>query len=388
MASAQEVQTCLDTTEKSLVKLNAAQGSTVKLQKAEMEIMACVQKARDIMMASVQDKSDKDRANLIEYFGGDCFRIAKFRGILEAVKLSEKHTDDQRLPDSLGACKLIEDILREKHHSKALDEAQSRFIPWKGIGGGDAVEGAVASPQTAKVLSAALSHEAPQALAGASKQAEPAPAATAVAEPAPVATLQAPKSTAQVIVTSEAEKLPEGDEAKRNIVVLMTAELKPDVTPSSDGTIAVAVPMVKLKLETKVSPTWPAKAKPFEPCQEFDVPIPVFEKAVFDPAQKVPRFETMVEKRVDILEIPGDLVVSIASKSMSPWGSVQLHDGKEETNVHHTASISGAFDLVEGDDARSLSLNLQCTVVLMLSGAGSAKFTADGVPLETPTHNA
>jgi len=217
----------------------------------------------------------------------------------------------------------------------------------------------------------------------------PAPApAPKKAEEAPAPTLQAPQSTTQVIVTGEAEKPAEDDSVKRNITVEMKVEVEPAVSPGPDGTIVVELPTIKVKLETTVSPPMSSKASPFKPTQEFVVKVPDFAKVAFDPAKKVARFETVVEQTADVLEIPGDMQVSVASKSLSPWGSVTLNDGKEDTNVHHTASIAGAFAVADGEDSRTLSIALKCTVLLLLSGAGSAKFTEDGVPLEKPSHNA
>ena len=78
--------------EQALVKLDAAQGSSVKLQKAEYDFLTAVEKFRDFITQVVQDTSDRDRRSFQSIFGGDCMRIAKGRAVIEAskTKLSER----------------------------------------------------------------------------------------------------------------------------------------------------------------------------------------------------------------------------------------------------------------------------------------------------------
>merc|ERR1740123_1074042 len=82
-------------------------------------------------MASLQDVNDKDRSKLLEAFGGDCRRIAKYRSVLEAISLSSKYASDQRLPSSLNAVNLIENLLREKSYGDKLKAVQDTIIPLK-----------------------------------------------------------------------------------------------------------------------------------------------------------------------------------------------------------------------------------------------------------------
>jgi len=374
MASVEEVENCLVSLESQLVKLKAAEGSAVRFQKAETDIIGKIEKSRDIMMASLQDVTDKDRTKLLEAFGGDCRRIAKYRSVLQAITLSDKYSSDQRLPSSLNAVNLIENLLREKNYGDKLKAAQDRFIPWKNpsTNGGEAP----------------VEPPAPKPAAAPAEEPTPAPAAVPAPAP-PKPTLEAPKSTTETIVISEGEKFENNSDEKRNIMVEISVDVQPQVDPEQNGCIILKLPSIKVKLETSVTPPWPDTATPFESCQEFQLPIPEMAALVFDPVKKTPvgaRYECSVSQHVDLMEIPADLEVSVKSKSLSPWGSVQLHDGSEMTVVHHTGAVQGAFSIADGDKTRALSIDLACKVVCMLSGEGSAKFTNDGVALEAPVH--
>jgi hypothetical protein len=131
MASVPEVEACLVSLESQLVKLKAAEGSAVRFQKAETDIIGKIEKARDIMMASLQDVNDKDRSKLLEAFGGDCRRIAKYRSVLDAITLSDKYASDQRLPLCLNAVNLIANLLPETNYGDELKAVQDTIIPFK-----------------------------------------------------------------------------------------------------------------------------------------------------------------------------------------------------------------------------------------------------------------
>jgi len=131
MSRVQEVEACLVSLESQFIKLKATEGSAVRFQKAETNIIEKIEKSRDIMMAFLQDTTDKDRAKLLEAFGGDCRRIAKYRSVLEAITLSDKYASDQRLSLCLNAVNLIEILLPEKNYGDELNAVQDTIIPFQ-----------------------------------------------------------------------------------------------------------------------------------------------------------------------------------------------------------------------------------------------------------------
>merc|ERR1719271_1818024 len=158
MATPESVDTLLDTIEKTLIKVQDAlpdgkAPSAVKLQRGEHDLLSFIEKARDTMMGCVQDKSDRDRKKMTELFGGDCVRISRMRAYLEATKLSEKHSADQRLPMCISTCDIVERVLTEKGLGQRLQEANKRFIPWaprpQGAGGHEAAPPSAPAPAPA-----------------------------------------------------------------------------------------------------------------------------------------------------------------------------------------------------------------------------------------------
>jgi len=106
--------------EGSLGKVAAAQGSIVKLPKAELDILKHYEAARDLMQEAVKSP---DRTLLIAIFGGDCSRIARVRAVLEACEFSEKMATDQRIQHTKDACETIEKVLADAGLGSQLKQA-------------------------------------------------------------------------------------------------------------------------------------------------------------------------------------------------------------------------------------------------------------------------
>lgn len=109
----------------SLQKVDATQGSLVKRTKAELDLLAKLEGARD--SAATILKSG-DRALLQEIFGGDCTRIARLRAAVNAVRLSKMNRNDQRLPTCEKMVSSVESLLKEQEKlGTKLAEAEAKW---------------------------------------------------------------------------------------------------------------------------------------------------------------------------------------------------------------------------------------------------------------------
>eukprot|EP00403_Amphidinium_massartii_P027490 CAMPEP_0178403728 /NCGR_PEP_ID=MMETSP0689_2-20121128/17519_1 /TAXON_ID=160604 /ORGANISM="Amphidinium massartii, Strain CS-259" /LENGTH=393 /DNA_ID=CAMNT_0020024693 /DNA_START=73 /DNA_END=1254 /DNA_ORIENTATION=- len=387
--TSQTADELLNKVETSLVKVEAAQGSSVKLTKAENDFLVAVEKLRDFVTKVIQDPSDKDRSNLKAVFGGNCMRIAKGRAMVEASKskLTEKSAKDPRVQGSLGIIETVEHVLRDVGLSEKLAEAQGASIPWRPPGEGGAAPPAPAPPVEQKAPPAPEPAPVPEPAPA------PAPAPLAPAQPDMNPTLAAPKSagTREVVVTSEAEKAPAQDDGgKHKVEVEMSVGLEGqsfDFGP--DKTFNFMVPKFLAKVNLSVNPPFPdsVKAKPFEPEQVFTLSPPEMAKMVFDPAKNSPpggKWTQTLKVHADLLDIPGECEVDIASKSTSPWGGEQLFEGKECTQMHYQVQIDGEFTMEQAAGSTSLGIDLTFSFACAISGAKTEGFSSDGAALPTP----
>lgn len=131
--TAAAVDDILEKIDKCLVRLETFKGNFVKHQKAEHDILACFETARDIMMAFLTDKTDTDRSNLTGVFGGDCVRTSRMRMYLEQCELSELHAKDKRRDLCSAATDAIENVLREKGLADALRNAANKVKNHTGV---------------------------------------------------------------------------------------------------------------------------------------------------------------------------------------------------------------------------------------------------------------
>lgn len=104
-------------------KVKQAAGSFVKLPKAELDLLAQIEIARDVIMEVL--KNQYDRTLLHDIFGGDCARIVRIRAMCEGITFSQMNQGDQRLPTCLRACESVEKVLIDLGEGEALRKAQS-----------------------------------------------------------------------------------------------------------------------------------------------------------------------------------------------------------------------------------------------------------------------
>lgn len=105
--------------------VDSFQGSTVKLPKAELDLLRQLELSRDLMLEALQ-KPHADRAMLLEIFGGDCARLARVRAVCESVEFSEMNAGDQRLKTCLSACESVEKVILDLGFCESLKKAQER----------------------------------------------------------------------------------------------------------------------------------------------------------------------------------------------------------------------------------------------------------------------
>lgn len=358
----------VETLEKCLVRVQAAKGATIKLIKAETDFLSACEKARDVMLALVQNPADKNREALISTIGGNCMLIAKLGAMLAAVELSEKYNNDRRVPLADSACKMIEGILADKLKRETVAEARAAAFPWKP----PASSGAAEEPTEPEPASA----PAPAT--------EPAPAAQPKAK---AGTLRPPNS-AEVIVTHEAEELEEdGEDVVRKVTVSINATMDPAIAWGEGDTIVSKLSAVRVTVETSIDPPLPNGGKSWH-ADHIEMKVDEMSNLVFDPKAKTPvgaRQEGSVTQDVRLLDLPEDIEFSVSCSTQSPWGSMQLKKGKVSTEVHYMATLDGDFALEEGEDGTNeVTVSITCNATSCLSGPGSANFTDDGVPLAAP----
>jgi len=107
----------------AIAKVKRSQGSIVSLPKAELDLLAHIEQARDFMMESISNQTDRSR--LRETFGGDCKRIARLRAVCESIEFSDMNKGDQRLRTCLRACESVEKVVIDLGDGEALRTAHA-----------------------------------------------------------------------------------------------------------------------------------------------------------------------------------------------------------------------------------------------------------------------
>lgn len=123
--TADEIDAILDRIESAVQGVIEAKGSIVKLPKAELELLAHFEEARDFMM-SVLKRNDKDREVLHSIFGDDCSRIARIRAALEGLPLADLSAGDQRRQECISACESVEKVMQDSGLATRLREVQAK----------------------------------------------------------------------------------------------------------------------------------------------------------------------------------------------------------------------------------------------------------------------
>jgi len=106
-------------------RVETVRGGVVRLSKAELELFAHVERARNFMMSVLQSEK-ADRKLLSQIFGGDCVRISRIRAVLESVQVLWPSSGEPRLRSCLNACVSVEQILGDLGLGFALRLAQVR----------------------------------------------------------------------------------------------------------------------------------------------------------------------------------------------------------------------------------------------------------------------
>jgi len=107
----------------AITKVKQAAGSNVKLPKAELDLLAQMETARDVIMDVL--KNQYDRTLLHDVFGGNCARIVRIQVMCKSVEFSAMNQGDQRLPTCLRACESLEKVLVDLGEGEALRTAQA-----------------------------------------------------------------------------------------------------------------------------------------------------------------------------------------------------------------------------------------------------------------------
>lgn len=108
--------------EKALDDLLSAQGNSVAVTRAEVNLLVKIEAARDLLELAL--RSSKQREALKEVFGGDCRRIELMRAILEESFFSEMNEGDPRPAACLRACESVESVLEDLGLGEALRKAR------------------------------------------------------------------------------------------------------------------------------------------------------------------------------------------------------------------------------------------------------------------------
>merc|ERR1719362_1186328 len=103
-------------------RVSDAQGRSVALPSAELELLSILGQLRDAFLKSLYG----DREVLMELFGGTCHRVAYVRAIVNSVVLSAMTASDQRLRGCIGACASVEQVLVDMGLGEALHAAEEK----------------------------------------------------------------------------------------------------------------------------------------------------------------------------------------------------------------------------------------------------------------------
>lgn len=384
----------MTTIETNLVKLKAANPGAVSAIKAETNILVNLEKARDNMMTSIQDTDDKDRKKLLDTWGGDCNRIARLRAMLEAVELTERNKNDKRLPNCLSACEIIERLLREKKLAKKLEEAQEENMPWrppppKAAAPESAAEVAPAKPKAAASPTPEEPAPTPAAPAPAPKQEASIPtgvAADKLKKNAPATGTHADQN----IMLSAGEAFDEEEEDPIHLIAVeATGNMGPDVEFGPNGTFVLEMPHVSVQLNTEITPPLPPLNGETQvpPYQEVILDTPQLNGFIFDPAKKNGKFAITVQGRIPVVHVGGAYESKANLVCQSPWGSMKLREGKEDTELHWTVDVRGRLGAEQTSFSNLLFADVVLNITISLSGPGSAKFSKDGKEMPLPDHS-
>merc|ERR1719356_2238900 len=196
-----------------------------------------------------------------------------------------------------------------------------------------------------------------------------------------------PVKSSEVIVTDKGENFAEREEdTKRNIAINIRGFLKPIIDFGEGDNFVAEIPELTLRIEPTSTPALPSAngVRPLEPSKEVKIKTPALEKVIFDLSKATPaegKIESVIEQEVDVVEIPSHIDASAGIKLLCPWGSQKLKDGRGETEVHYACQITSKLCTRQTSCAFILSVKLSITLSIMLSGAGSAKYSVDGNPL-------
>ncbi|CAE7023885.1 TIC214, partial [Symbiodinium sp. CCMP2456] len=155
-------------------RVEESQGSRVKLESAEINLLKVLEQARDMLTTALM--ASADRAALKEIFGGSCRRTGRIRAVLDAAQFTSERVVDPRLMGCRNACESVEQVLRDLGLGAALRAAQvaerealakekamiaSTRTPPKAPPGGEDAAAAAAAAAAAKVAEEAdrLAHE-------------------------------------------------------------------------------------------------------------------------------------------------------------------------------------------------------------------------------------
>jgi len=102
-----DIDDLLTSLERGVQKVDGSQGSRVKLQLAEKDLLHLFGQARNVLESNLKC----NRSRLHENFGGSCDRIARMRAVIDAAKLSPASAEDPRNVELRGRCKSVENVL-------------------------------------------------------------------------------------------------------------------------------------------------------------------------------------------------------------------------------------------------------------------------------------
>eukprot|EP00411_Alexandrium_monilatum_P120495 CAMPEP_0175637918 /NCGR_PEP_ID=MMETSP0097-20121207/2959_1 /TAXON_ID=311494 /ORGANISM="Alexandrium monilatum, Strain CCMP3105" /LENGTH=387 /DNA_ID=CAMNT_0016943611 /DNA_START=18 /DNA_END=1181 /DNA_ORIENTATION=- len=100
-----------------------AQGKSVKLPSAELNLLAIIGNIRDAFLKSLKSSS---RDMLDELYGGSCTRVAHIRALIDKLELSPMNASDQRLRGCLNACVSVKEVLVDMGLADVLQKAEEQ----------------------------------------------------------------------------------------------------------------------------------------------------------------------------------------------------------------------------------------------------------------------
>eukprot|EP00927_Polykrikos_kofoidii_P053524 TRINITY_DN48134_c0_g1_i1.p1 TRINITY_DN48134_c0_g1~~TRINITY_DN48134_c0_g1_i1.p1 ORF type:complete len:916 (-),score=142.11 TRINITY_DN48134_c0_g1_i1:147-2894(-) len=110
--------------EVALVAIGNAQGSRVKLEKAEWNLLVHFDQCRKVMMEVIHVSK---RQLLMSIFGDDCSRVARIRAVIEGTSFTKQaQREDKRMKACLEACDKIDKTLQDLKLGSTLRQAQAK----------------------------------------------------------------------------------------------------------------------------------------------------------------------------------------------------------------------------------------------------------------------